>query len=279
MSPSKAHGALRLWQTVPAIRIIALRCAPKCFINRITPSRFRKNAPSVILAWPIILHFSTTNPPALLPAEGYLNPAHPLYPLAIDGVSCTLCHQIQGNNFGTSESYSGGYLFEKEPKPGERAAYGRFAVDENMATVMRNAAGYQPVQSEHVTQSELCAVCHNLYTPYFTNEGNLSSELFPEQTPHLEWLASDYVQSSSCQTCHMPAAEGEAPVANTGSPKRSPFMQHTFIGGNRYLLEILSANPDALKTSATTEQLEQARLLTLQQLQQNTRPPEREHQP
>lgn len=207
---------------------------------------------------------------ALLPAEGYLNPAHPLYPLAIDGVSCTLCHQIQGNNFGTSESYSGGYLFEKEPKTGERAAYGRFAVDENMATVMRNAAGYQPVQSEHVTQSELCAVCHNLYTPYFTNEGSLSSELFPEQTPHLEWLASEFVQSSSCQTCHMPAAEGEAPVANTGSPKRSPFMQHTFIGGNRYLLEILSANPDALKTSATPEQLEQARLLTLQQLQQNT---------
>jgi len=207
---------------------------------------------------------------ALLPDAGYLNPTHPLYPLAIDGVSCSLCHQIQGDNLGKMESYSGGYLFEKEPKPGERAAYGRFAVDENMAAVMRNASGYQPVQSEHVTQSELCAVCHNLYTPYFTSEGKLSTDLFPEQTPHLEWLASEFTSTSSCQTCHMPAVEGEAPIANTGSPRRSPVMQHTFIGGNRYLLELLAANPDALNTSATAEQLEQARLLTLQQLQQNT---------
>jgi mono/diheme cytochrome c family protein len=207
---------------------------------------------------------------ALLPDAGYLNPTHPLYPLAIDGVSCSLCHQIQGDNFGTNDSFSGGYLFEKEPKPGERAAFGRFAVDENMAAVMRNASGYQPVQSEHVTQSELCAVCHNLYTPYFTNEGKLSTDLFPEQTPQLEWLASEFAKTSSCQTCHMPAAEGEAPIANTGSPKRSPLMQHTFVGGNRYLLELLAANLDALKVSATTEQLEKARLLTLQQLQQNT---------
>ncbi len=207
---------------------------------------------------------------AVLADKGYLTPTHPLYPLAWDGVSCTLCHQIQRENFGTADSYSGGYLFEKEPKTGERPAYGRFAVDDNMATVMRNASGYQPVQSDHVTQSELCAVCHNLYTPYFTNDGNLSSELFPEQTPHLEWLASEFGHSSSCQSCHMPAADGEAPIANTGSPKRNPLMQHTFIGGNRYMLELLAANPDSLKISATTKQLEQARLLTLQQIEQNT---------
>ncbi|GIV63735.1 MAG: hypothetical protein KatS3mg045_1074 [Bellilinea sp.] len=208
--------------------------------------------------------------PAFLPEEGYFRPDHPLYPLALDGVSCTVCHQIKGENLGTLESYSGGYLFEKEPMIGQRPAYGRFAIDENMAAVMRNASGYQPVQSNHVTQSEMCAVCHNLYTPYFTNEGKLSTDLFPEQTPHLEWLASEFAQSSSCQSCHMPAADGEAPVANTGSPKRTPLMQHTFIGGNRYMLEVLAANPDSLHTSATPEQLEQARLLTLQQLQQNT---------
>lgn len=208
--------------------------------------------------------------PALLPPDGYYDPAHPLYPLAIDGVSCSICHQIQGDNFGTMESFSGGYLFEKEPKAGERAAYGRFAVDENMASVMRNASGYQPVQSEHVTQSELCAVCHNLYTPYFTNTGELSTDLFPEQTPHLEWLASEFSNTSSCQTCHMPAANGEVALSNVGSPKRNPLMQHTFIGGNRHMLELLAANRDALSVSATPEQLDKARLLTLEQLQQNT---------
>ncbi len=208
--------------------------------------------------------------PAFLPDSGYLNPDHPLYPLALDGVSCTICHQIKGDNLGTVESYSGGYLFEKEPLIGQRPAYGRFAVGENLAAVMRNASGYQPVESAHVTQSELCAVCHNLYTPYFTNEGKFSTELFPEQTPYLEWLTSEFVQSSSCQTCHMPAADGEVPIASVGGPKRSPLMQHTFIGGNRYMLELLAANSEALNASATSKQLEQARLLTLQQLQQNT---------
>lgn len=207
--------------------------------------------------------------PAFLPDSGYFNPTHPLYPLALDGVSCTVCHQIKGDNFGTMESYSGGYLFEKEPLSGQRPAYGRFTVDENLAAVMRNASGYQPVQSAHVTQSELCAVCHNLYTPYFTNEGKFSTELFPEQTPYLEWLASEFSPSSSCQTCHMPAADGETPIANVGGLKRSPLMQHTFVGANRYMLELLAANPEALNASATLKQLEQARLLTLQQLQQN----------
>lgn len=207
---------------------------------------------------------------ALLPDQGYFNPTHPLYPLAIDGVSCTLCHQIRPENFGEMESFSGGYQFETQANPGQRPAYGRFMVDENMAAVMRNAAGYQPLQSEHVTQSELCAVCHNLFTPYFTNEGSLSSDLFPEQTPQLEWLASAYSGTSTCQTCHMPPASGEAPLANTGSPKRSPLMQHTFIGANRYMLELLTANPEAMTVSATADQLETARSLILEQLQQKT---------
>lgn len=207
---------------------------------------------------------------ALLADGGYLNPQHPDYPLALDGVSCSLCHQIQGNNFGMLDSYSGGYLLDAKPIDGERPAFGRFAVDENMATVMRNASGYQPMQSEHVTRSEFCAVCHNLFTPYFTNQGVLSEELFPEQTPHLEWLASRYPAEASCQTCHMPQAQGETPVANTGSPRRSPFQQHTFIGGNQFMLQVLSANSEEMRVSAIPEQFEQASQLTLDQLHSKT---------
>ena len=31
-------------------------------------------------------------------------------PLANDGVSCTACHQVKPDNFGTSQSYSGNYM-------------------------------------------------------------------------------------------------------------------------------------------------------------------------
>lgn len=207
---------------------------------------------------------------ALLADQGYLDPQHPNHPLALDGVSCSLCHQIEGGNFGAPESYSGGYRFDPNPPVEQRPAFGRFAVDENMASVMRNASGYQPVQSDHVTQSEFCAVCHNLFTPYFTNEGTLSEELFPEQTPHLEWLASRYPAEASCQTCHMPTAQGDAPIANTGSPRRSPFHQHTFIGGNQFMLRVLSANAAELRVSATPEQFDQSIQLTMEQLQNKT---------
>ncbi len=43
----------------------------------------------------------------LLDQDGVLDPTHPLEPLAVDGVSCTLCHQIQADQLGTSENFSG----------------------------------------------------------------------------------------------------------------------------------------------------------------------------
>src|SRR5210317_1347821 len=36
--------------------------------------------------------------------------------LAWDGVSCTLCHQIQGDNFGSKQSFSGNYLISNDRK-------------------------------------------------------------------------------------------------------------------------------------------------------------------
>ncbi len=33
-------------------------------------------------------------------------------PLALDGVSCTVCHQIQPGNLGTEASFSGGFQIE-----------------------------------------------------------------------------------------------------------------------------------------------------------------------
>jgi len=202
--------------------------------------------------------------------DGVFASTHPDHTLAMDGVSCTLCHQIQSEGLGTAESSSGGLLFDETKPTGERAVFGQFAVAESWVTVMQAASGFVPVQAAHTEQSAMCATCHNLFTPYITNDGKVSEELFPEQTPYTEWENSDFAEDQSCQDCHMPDA-GEAVAISTVNPeKKSPFRQHTFIGGNQFMLSLLRANGDALEVTALDEQFEQTIQLTGQQLADKT---------
>lgn len=200
--------------------------------------------------------------------DGFLDPDHPLNELALDGVSCTLCHQIRLGNLGASAN-SGGYVIDTQAKPGEREIFGPFAVDEIQAQIMQGASGFIPVQSTHVAQSELCATCHTLYTPVFDAAGQKVGE-FPEQVPYLEWFYSDYRQGPTCQGCHMPEAEGGVKVSVTSPNLRSPFAQHTFWGGNAYMLGMLQAFGEELELTASEAQLEAARQGTLAQLQSAT---------
>lgn len=206
--------------------------------------------------------------PGALLDDGFLSPDHPLHELALDGVSCTLCHQIRPGNLGASAS-SGRYMIDTTTKPGEREIFGPFAVDEAQAQMMQAASGFVPVQSIHMTQSELCATCHTLYTPVFDESGKTVGE-FPEQVPYLEWFYSDYRQAQTCQGCHMPEAQGGVRVSVTSPNLRSPFAQHTFWGGNAYMLGMLWAFGEELELTASSAQLEAARLGTLAQLQSGT---------
>ncbi len=206
----------------------------------------------------------------LLPAEGFLSKDHPLHPLAVDGVSCTMCHQILGDNLQTPESNSGGYAVDETTPQGERDIHGRFTVDEALANIMANASGFVPVQVDYVQKSEICAVCHNLFTPYIDNQGQFSVEMFPEQTPQLEWMYSSFNDSKSCQSCHMPEAEGATFIANTGGPAREPFFQHQFVGANVYMVNLLKANPEELEVSAEATHFDATAAETLINLKERT---------
>ncbi|MBP7227568.1 MAG: hypothetical protein KA988_00530 [Longilinea sp.] len=208
--------------------------------------------------------------PTTMLDDGFFNANHPDTASALDGVSCTLCHQIQAEALGEPQSFSGGFLIDLQTPSGQRNIFGPFPVEAGNATVMQSVSGYLPVQAEHIRQSELCATCHNLYTPYIEDNGQLSTKLFPEQTPQLEWLHSDYVNQSSCQSCHMPPAQGAVRLANTGGTPQAPFSQHTFIGANQFMLGVYAANAEALGITATDEQLQTARQRTQAQLEQNS---------
>src|SRR5690606_9045381 len=102
---------------------------------------------------------------------GLFDPARDLHTLAMDGVSCAVCHQIEPDNLGQPESFSGLYSINAELPAGERPAYSRFDVDDAGQRVMQAASGYVPEIGAHASSAELCATCHTLYTPYVDDTG------------------------------------------------------------------------------------------------------------
>jgi hypothetical protein len=77
----------------------------------------------------------------VLGEQGLLDPGHPLHSLALDGVSCTLCHQIQEEALGFPESYNGGFEIDMETPAGERLITAA-AVE----TMIRHQVCYLPIQ-------------------------------------------------------------------------------------------------------------------------------------
>jgi hypothetical protein len=168
-------------------------------------------------------------------------------PLANDGVSCTACHQIKPDNFGTQQSYSGNYIIAADS-----ILYGPY--ENSDTTLMWAIIGYKSQFSPHVNQSELCATCHTLFTPTLDEQGNIVGS-FPEQTPYIEWKNSVYPsQDIQCQDCHMPKIYDPIKISGMGSfPDRTPFWRHTFVGGNFYMQNLLKNNIDSLGLTAEPE--------------------------
>lgn len=182
--------------------------------------------------------------------DGFLNPNNERHDEAMDGVSCTLCHQIADNDtFGTEAGMSGHFAVEEQ-----RYIYGQYS--DVSTRPMQNNVNYTPTYSKHVSSSELCASCHNLKTPYIDESGILvADKTFPEQMPYSEWEASDFNDKgstpSTCQQCHMPQVNN-ADVSISTVPnnlkQRDQFSQHLFLGANTYMLSILKNNGAELNT-------------------------------
>jgi hypothetical protein len=218
------------------------------------------------MAWFSAVH--QEEPIAIL-GDGFYPEEHELYPFAMDGVSCTLCHQIEDQNLGSPESFSGGFVIDTAAPTGERVAYGPYMIPPGQAVVMTSASGYKPLYAEHTQRSELCATCHTLITDTLDADAAVISQ-FPEQMVFFEWQHSSYLQSHACQDCHMPVASGSVSLSITGSPPRQPFYQHEFVGGNIYMSKIFDQFAGDLGVSASSDQFMDTQMRTLDQLQNRT---------
>jgi len=185
---------------------------------------------------------------------------------AREGVSCTLCHQIQDSELGTDEAFSGEYDIADADEANAFTIYGPY--QNPLTGPMQSNSLYTPVAGNHITGSALCATCHTLYTPTLTVEDSSpNGNNFLEQAPYLEWQNSIYttgsVQEQQCQDCHMADPQpgvyaSQIAVQPNGNvnqnwPVRSPFATHSMVGGNTHVLELLRDYRDVLGiTNSTT---------------------------
>jgi hypothetical protein len=178
--------------------------------------------------------------------DGFFNHDNYYYDAAMQGVSCTLCHQIENTpQLGTTNGFSGAFVIDTNNTGTERKIYGPYTKPNPMP--MQNNVQFTPEYSPHMNESKLCAACHSLETPVIATDGTLTDFTFPEQAAYTEWEYSDFNATQSCQDCHMPKAEGSVIISTKGNVgERSPFFQHKFLGANTYMLEILKNNRQKL---------------------------------
>lgn len=170
--------------------------------------------------------------------------------LGHDGVSCTLCHQIQPANFGQPSSFTGGFQIGTA-----NILFGPHANPFSMP--MLHHTGFQPQEGRHILEAALCATCHTVITEPL--ESTAAAPIrFVEQAPFLEWRASRYpAAGQTCQTCHMPHLDQPQFIAHRppGGPfpptaPRTPFGRHEFVGANAAIARQLGLPETAARAEA-----------------------------
>ncbi len=181
-----------------------------------------------------------------------MNEENELFNHAMDGVSCSLCHQMEDVNFGNDESMTGGYTILGSPTGdvADRPAYGQYT-DPDVG-YMRQQAGFLPQYGPHLSTSESCATCHNLNLQPVNSNGETVEGVdhFAEQAIYTEWLKSDYAiggpKEASCQDCHMPVVDEEVYIGQGAPEKREDFAEHVFLGANTVMQDMFKNFSDQL---------------------------------
>jgi hypothetical protein len=193
---------------------------------------------------------------------------------AADGVSCSVCHQIEKTGLGTSATYNGNIVIANTHGNGKndvRPEYGPYAIDAGHQRIMQSSTGgFLPVEGAQIRDSALCGSCHTLITNAL-GPGGKEIGHFPEQMPYQEWLHSDFPKkNSTCQSCHMPVVDEHVAVTALYGEPREGMHRHVFVGGNFVMERMLSDHRDELKVKALPEELAAAADRTAKFLQTET---------
>ncbi len=187
--------------------------------------------------------------------------------VALQGVSCGACHSISNVNLG--KSFSGQIHYDTN-----RVVYGPYEMP--FAAPMTEFVGIKPVYSPHINDAGLCASCHTLVTNSVDLNGNYTGAQFVEQATYHEWLNSAYNTGGdspqTCQGCHMPRIGDKVVISSSYAflKGRTPFGQHTLVGGNTTMLKLMKANKETLEIDAEDEHFDETIAKTFELLQQKS---------
>ncbi len=191
--------------------------------------------------------------------------------LALDGVSCGVCHQQDAEGIGTR--FSGDMTFVED------TIYGQYGGGKDDYPIqwqpMQSFVGFMPVYGEHMAKSESCAACHSLVTSSVDLEGEYTGATVIEQATYHEWVNSVFEsgpEKQECQGCHMPQIDDPVTIASGYAwlQPRSPYSLHYFVGANTHMLRMLRENVDSLDLAATETQFDSTINQTLTMLQEQT---------
>ncbi len=184
---------------------------------------------------------------------------------AADGVTCSVCHQIDKTGLGTEATFNGNVAISRATRDDQRPEYGPFDPDHAHQTMMHSSTGgYLPMHGDHIRDAALCGSCHTLITQALGPGGVKLATRFPEQVPYQEWQHSDFGSSTAsptyqtCQQCHMPAVAGTTPVTALFGEQREGARRHVFVGSNFIMEGMLNDHRADLATAATPEEMEAA---------------------
>jgi hypothetical protein len=190
--------------------------------------------------------------------------------LALDGVTCTVCHQIAPDGLGSRERFNGNFALAAPLPDGGRRVFGPFDPDAGRRRIMHSVTGFEQTQGDHIRQSELCATCHTLITEALGPDGRVIGSL-PEQMNYQEWRHSAFVgEGKGCQACHMPVVPGPVRVSSVLGRDQDRLARHTFLGGNAFMLRMMNRYRHELGIVATPGELEATARATLGQLERDT---------
>jgi len=189
--------------------------------------------------------------------DGILDPSHALYDGGMNGVTCTVCHQITDDpSLGTLDGFSGKFNINDT-----KTIYGQYS--DIFGQPMINNTGYVPAHSEHISDSAICATCHDLKTPFVDAAGNVLTTTpeteFPEQMPYTEWQNSIFDNAGSnpqsCQDCHMPHTTSKVSNRPPWLGTKSGFAKHHLVGANTTMLTLLRDNAAQLDVTSNNMDL------------------------
>src|SRR5258708_12751120 len=80
---------------------------------------------------------------------------------AADGVTCSVCHQIEKTGLGTEATFVGNVVIAKPVQNDLRPEYGPFDIDKGYQTVMNaSTATNVPTTPHHLPHPRRCDTCH-----------------------------------------------------------------------------------------------------------------------